>query len=178
MMQNAKTINIVFQIGDFFLLHTRRTRGESNRSVKRAADLAESAARWWSLLGRLLVLARCALHDGLLAAVACVMPLGHLPATHLLSRAQSALHVLIDDFDYLIRIRKDGDEQWTGIDLDRLLVVAAEAPGDSNGIRVRVQKRVTARASAEQKLRDALAAQGIGSDAVFESSELLEQPLQ
>ena len=90
----------------------------------------------------------------------------------------NTLHVLIDDFDYLIRIRKAGDEQWTGIDLDRLLVVAAQAPGDSNGIRVRVQKRVTARASAEQKLRDALAAQGIGSDAVFESSELLEQPQQ
>lgn len=89
----------------------------------------------------------------------------------------NTLHVLIDDFDYLIRIRKD-DEQWTGIDLDRLLVVAAEAPGDTNGIRVRVQKRVTARASAEEKLRGALAAQGIGSDAVFESSELLEQPQQ
>ena len=36
-------------------MHTRRTRGESNRSVKRAAELAESAARWWSLLGRRLV---------------------------------------------------------------------------------------------------------------------------
>ena len=90
----------------------------------------------------------------------------------------NTLHILIDDFDYRIRTRNGGGEQWTRIDLDRLLIHAAEAPGDSNGIRVRVQKRVTARASAEQNLRDALAARGIGSDAVFESSELLEQTSQ
>ena len=52
--------------------------------------------------------------------------------------------------------------------------VAQQASGDSNGIRVRIQKRNTARASAEEKILSELEQAGVGRDAVFESSELID----
>ena len=63
---------------------------------------------------------------------------------------------------------------WQPIQLARLSEVARQATGDSNGIRVRIQKRVTARASAEQKILLELEKVGIGKDAIFESSELVD----
>ena len=85
------------------------------------------------------------------------------------------LQVLIDEFDYLMQVPgKDQQASWVPIELPRLIAVAQQATGDSNGIRVRIQKRVTARASAEREVLQKLDAVGIGADAVFESSELVD----
>ena len=84
------------------------------------------------------------------------------------------LVVLIDEHDYRVQVSGDDPEAWTPIELARLAEVARHATGDSNGIRVRIQKRVTARASAEQKILLELEKVGIGEDAIFESSELVD----
>jgi len=86
----------------------------------------------------------------------------------------NTLHILIDEFSYLMRVPGQQTDSWQAIELDRLTEVAQQAAGDTNGIRVRIQKRVTARASAEQEILQQLNASGIGSDAIFESPELVE----
>lgn len=83
------------------------------------------------------------------------------------------LIILIDEHDYRMQVSGDGPDAWQPIELTRLTEVARHATGDSNGIRVRIQKRVTARASAEQKILLELEKVGIGKDAIFESSELV-----
>ena len=87
---------------------------------------------------------------------------------------QGTLVVLIDEHDYLIDVSDTRQPDWQPIDLERLVTVARQADGDSNGIRVRIEKRVTARASAEQQILSTLETVGIGADAVFESSELID----
>jgi len=84
------------------------------------------------------------------------------------------LIVLIDEYDYQMQVPGDGPETWQPIQLTRLAEVARQATGDSNGIRVRIEKRVTSRARAERKLLQELEKVGIGKDAIFESSELLD----
>jgi hypothetical protein len=84
------------------------------------------------------------------------------------------LIVLIDEHDYRVQVSGDAPDAWQPIELSRLVEVARHATGDSNGIRVRIQKRVTARASAEQKILLELEKVGIGEDAIFESSELVD----
>ena len=86
----------------------------------------------------------------------------------------NTLLVLIDEHDYLVRVSGDAGDAWQQIKLDRLIEVAQHATGDSNGIRIRIQKRSTARASAEQKILTELEQAGIGRDAIFESSELTD----
>lgn len=86
----------------------------------------------------------------------------------------NTLIVLIDEYDYLMQVSEAAENGWKPVDLDRLVEVAQQAKGDSNGIRVRIQKRVTARASAEQAILTALERGGIGADAIFESSELVD----
>lgn len=98
----------------------------------------------------------------------------HLTADEKAALSDNTLVVLIDEHNYQIQIPADDGARWTPIELQRLVEVAQQAPGDSNGIRVRIQKRVTARASAEQKILTALQDADIGSDAVFESSELID----
>ena len=88
--------------------------------------------------------------------------------------ADDVLVVLIDEHDYLIRIADETPTDYRPIELDRLVEVATQATGDTNGIRVRIQKKTTARASAEHTLRLELEQAGIRQDAVFESSELVE----
>lgn len=109
---------------------------------------------------------------------------GVLPATDqqhggLTDSEQAALSgntlvVCIAEHDYWMEVPGDGPDPWQPIELARLVEVARQATGDSNGIRVRIKKRVTARASAEQKIRLELEKVGIGKDAIFESSELLD----
>jgi len=84
------------------------------------------------------------------------------------------LQILIDEFDYFMRVSGEDKPAWERIELARLVEVAQQAEGDSNGIRVRIQKRVTARASAEREIVQQLNASGVGADAIFESSELVE----
>ena len=87
---------------------------------------------------------------------------------------ENTLVILIDEYDYLMRVPGNNVESWNEIDLQRLLKLAQQIRGDSNGIRVRIHKRSTARASAEQRIIDQLHSVGIGPDAIFESSELID----
>ena len=84
------------------------------------------------------------------------------------------LIVCIDEHDYWMQVSGDGPDTWQPIELARLVEVARQAPGDSNGLRVRIEKRVTSRPSAEQKILLELEKVGIGKDAIFESSELID----
>ena len=90
------------------------------------------------------------------------------------SVSTGVLVVLIDEHNYLVRTVEEGSGVFRPIELPRLIEVAQHARGDSNGIRVRIEKKTTARASAEHGLRLGLKQAGIGEDAVFESSQLLE----
>ncbi len=89
-------------------------------------------------------------------------------------RVGSTLSVLIDEFDYYIDADPGNDTEWTPATAVQIARLAQQVPGDSNGIRVHIQKRVTARASAEQKIRQILEEAGIAPEAVFESATLLD----
>lgn len=77
------------------------------------------------------------------------------------------LSVLIDEYDYLLEITADdADPIYRQKPLERIVELAGQAVGDSNGIRVRIIRRDSARASAEAKLKRELEQSGIGSDAI------------
>lgn len=88
--------------------------------------------------------------------------------------AGNILNVMIDEHVYLVQASGSELGSWYPVKLDRLIEVARQAPGDTNGIRVRIQKKLTARASAEHRILSALEQAGIGRDAVFESSDLID----
>jgi hypothetical protein len=99
---------------------------------------------------------------------------GGLTDSEQVALSGGTLQILIDEFDYFMQVPGQEQTTWEPIELSRLTKVAQQASGDSNGIRIRIQKRVTARASAEREILQQLNAVGIGADAVFESSELVE----
>ncbi|MEZ6130725.1 MAG: hypothetical protein R3C59_18730 [Planctomycetaceae bacterium] len=84
------------------------------------------------------------------------------------------LAVLIDERSYLMEVPTDSGPIYRPAELDRLVELARQAEGDSNGIRVRILQRETARPSAEQDLRDRLAAIGITADAVYLSADFVQ----
>jgi hypothetical protein len=65
---------------------------------------------------------------------------------------ENTLVILSDEYDYLMHVPGNKADPRHSIDLPRLVQVAQHVGGDSNGIRVRVQKRSTARASAEKRI--------------------------
>lgn len=82
------------------------------------------------------------------------------------------VHVWIAERDYFLE-QATADGVLVGpASLETIVRWAQQAPGDSNGIRVLIQRRESARASAEHELLRVLSEQGIGADAVFMSSEL------
>ncbi len=99
---------------------------------------------------------------------------GGLTDDEKIALAGGTLQILVDEFDYFMQVAGQDESAWQPIELARLVEIAQQASGDSNGIRVRIQKRVTARASAEREILRQLNAAGIGADAIFESSELVE----
>ena len=73
--------------------------------------------------------------------------------------------VLIDEHSYLMEMRPTP--------LKRILELAPQAKGDSNGIRVRILRRENARASAEFELKSELERIGIRNDAVIMPGEFV-----
>ncbi len=73
------------------------------------------------------------------------------------------VRVLINEHDFLLR--SEGKD--TPISLKKLVELIQQAPGDDDGIRVRVYEKMTARAKAEDDLKEALTAAGIPDTAVF-----------
>jgi hypothetical protein len=76
------------------------------------------------------------------------------------------VRVLIDDREFLLRSAND-DSRDAKISLPKLIQLIEQAPGDADGLRVRIYRKTTARASAEESLKDKLTAAGIEDAAVF-----------
>lgn len=83
---------------------------------------------------------------------------GALPVT-----VPDVVKVLIDEREFLLR-QTDEDVPIT---LPNLIHLTKQAPGDANGVRLRIYEKSTARASAEEKLKQALVDAGIPDDAIF-----------
>lgn len=81
------------------------------------------------------------------------------------------LTVLIDDYEYLIELPGTPVNILRPAELSRIVELASLVKGDSNGIKVRVLFRQSARASAEQQLKDELELSGIHRDAIMLTSE-------
>ena len=77
------------------------------------------------------------------------------------------LGVLIDEWDYLLEVPGEVESIYRPAGLDRLIVLAQQVDGDSNGIRVRILQRESARPKAEQDLRNALSEVGLGPEAIY-----------
>ncbi len=83
------------------------------------------------------------------------------------------LTVLIDDYQYLIELPGTPVNILRPAELSRIVKLASLAKGDSNGIKVRVLIRESARASAEKQLQADLEHSGIHRDAIMMTSEFV-----
>ena len=80
--------------------------------------------------------------------------------------AGNVLTVLIDEHDYLMQIPGTTDSVYRRAELARLVELAKRAKGDTNGIRVRILRRESARASAENQIKADLMHAGLTADAI------------
>ena len=76
------------------------------------------------------------------------------------------VRVVIDDHDFLLRNSQD-DSKDVKISLPKLIQRIKQAPGDGDGLRVRIYRKTTARASTEENLKNELATAGIEETAIF-----------
>lgn len=86
--------------------------------------------------------------------------------------ASGILTILIDEHNYFLAIPDGNDWRYSPITLARARDLSTRAAGDSNGIRVRILRRSTSRASAEHRLMNELQDAGLEPDAIFMSSQL------
>ncbi|MBL8818917.1 MAG: hypothetical protein JNL58_23010 [Planctomyces sp.] len=86
--------------------------------------------------------------------------------------SSDVLAVLIDEREYFIEI-PGKDPVYRPTQLKRILELAQNARGDSNGVRVRIIRRETARASAEEQLKLDLGRIGIGPDQIYMAETLI-----
>lgn len=89
------------------------------------------------------------------------------------SLSGNILTVLIDNYQYMIELPGKPDATFRPAELSRIVELAALAKGDSNGIKVRVLIRQSARASAEKQLQADLEHSGIHRDAIMMTSEFV-----
>lgn len=92
------------------------------------------------------------------------------------SVAVETLTVLIDGHDYLLGIPSSSELIYRPTELRRIVELAQKVRGDASGIRVRVLRRETSRASAEVALMTELNHVGIKQDAIVMPKEFL--PIQ
>jgi hypothetical protein len=71
--------------------------------------------------------------------------------------------VVIDDRKFILR-NVSGDQPIT---LPNLIQLIKKAPGDADGVRVRIYEKSTARTSAEEELKAALVEGGIHENSIF-----------
>jgi len=83
------------------------------------------------------------------------------------------LTVLIDEHDYLFEIPGTQDPMFRPTPLERIVELATQAKGDTNGTKVRILRRQTSRASAEEKLKLELGRRGIHADAIVMPGEFV-----
>jgi len=82
--------------------------------------------------------------------------------------------VLIEGHSYLILRSIEGVDSWEHAERESVVRLAKQAGGDEDGVRVRVLRRQSARASAENELRQALADAGLSGDAVYWQKEFVQ----
>lgn len=87
--------------------------------------------------------------------------------------AGDVLTVLIDEHDYLMQIPGTTDVVYRRCELSRLIELAKLTKGDTNGIRVRILRRESARASSESQIKIDLAHAGISADAIVMPKEFV-----
>lgn len=83
------------------------------------------------------------------------------------------LTILIDEHDYLMEVPGEPTAVYRPTPLERLVELAGLTKGDTNGTRIRILRRSTARASAEQKLKLELGRAGIKDDATLMPAEFI-----
>ena len=84
------------------------------------------------------------------------------------------LEVLIDDREYFLRRGKGEPADWVAADLDASAAYARQASGDDAGIRVRVFRKPSAKASAEQELTESLQTAGLTKAEIDVPERLVE----
>ena len=76
------------------------------------------------------------------------------------------VRVVIDEETFLLRQANDGSKD-VPITLPNLIKLIDQAPGDEDGLRVRIYEKLTARAEAEENLKKELLKSGIPDASVF-----------
>ena len=79
----------------------------------------------------------------------------------------SVVTVRIDDRIYGVRTINDGEEVFWPTALDEVVQQVKAVSGNQDGVRVRVLRKSTARAAAEQALKKALDAAGVNDDQIY-----------
>lgn len=83
------------------------------------------------------------------------------------------LTVLIDERSFLIELPSRSEPVFRPASLERIVELAALARGDTNGIKIRILRRQTSRASSEQELMLELKHIGIRRDAIIMPEEFV-----
>ncbi len=83
------------------------------------------------------------------------------------------LTVLIDERSYRVQVPANPAPLYRDSSLEQIHALASTTTGDSNGIRVRILRRETARQSAETALQQTLEQAGITADAILMPSEIV-----
>lgn len=84
---------------------------------------------------------------------------------------QPVLTVLIDERSYRVQVPAEPAPLYRDSSLEQIRSLASTTTGDTNGIRVRILRRETARQSAETALHQTLEQAGITVDAILMPSE-------
>lgn len=86
-----------------------------------------------------------------------------------------SLDVRIEDHAYFLRNGSGAKAEWVPADLDKIVALAKRAPGDDIGVRVRVIRGPSARASAEDALSSALLSAGLETSEIIKTSNLIDE---
>lgn len=78
-------------------------------------------------------------------------------------KGPDVINVVIDEKQFLRLIGK----KTTSISLEKLIDLVKQAPGDQDGVRVKIYEKDSARASAEEALKTALKKAEIPADSIF-----------
>ena len=89
------------------------------------------------------------------------------PASPPESADADVVNLLIDGRSYFIRQSVDGKRAYRPIELPELVNLAKAARGNEDGIRVRVSRRESSRASAENLLQEKLMEAGLRKEAIY-----------
>lgn len=82
------------------------------------------------------------------------------------------VEVLIDEESYLTKESIDGRDEYRPIALNRLIELARSAPGNDAGVRVRIARRGSSIARAEEELEQALLQADIPREAIDWQAEI------